>query len=205
MKHTVLSLMLLAAFACRPNPGVSYYDDQEMFRLDAGTQSDDPQTPTLPMRVDDWFGPSGYMGDGESGLISSAECNNPSTLLGGRCHTFTWVPGDKGWAGVFWQYPDGNWGTADGLPIPSGATAVVFTAWGERGDEIVTFGAGMGDIDGFSKELSNIALSSTPQEYVIDLTDISYELVVGGFVWTAAQSDGPMTFHLENIRWIEAP
>ena len=33
MKHTLLSLMLLAAFACRPDPGVSYYDDQEMFRL----------------------------------------------------------------------------------------------------------------------------------------------------------------------------
>ena len=101
--------------------------------------------------------------------------------------------------------PDGNWGTADGLSIPPGATAVVFTAWGEQGNEIVTFGAGMGDVDGFSQELSNVALDSTPQEYVIDLTDISYELVVGGFVWTAAQSDGPMTFHIENIRWIETP
>ena len=62
MRHSLLGLMLLAAFACRPDPGISYYDDQEMFRLDAGSQSNDPETPTLPMRVDEWFGPERLYG-----------------------------------------------------------------------------------------------------------------------------------------------
>ena len=43
MRHSLLGIVLLSALACRPDPGISYYDDQEMFRLDAGSQSNDPE------------------------------------------------------------------------------------------------------------------------------------------------------------------
>ena len=195
-------LMAILSAGCRPEPGTSYYDDQEPFRFDAGIQGTGERAPTLPLAVDDWFGPSGYMGDGETGLIDAAECapRAPSSI--GRCHQFRWTRGDEGWAGVFWQHPDGNWGTADGLHMPPGASAVTFYAWGETGAETVTFGVGMGDVDGFNAELSVTPLTTTPTRYRIDLTGFDYDRVVGGFVWTSASQATETMFYVDDIRWV---
>ena len=47
--------------------------------------------------------------------------------------------------------------------MPAGAQTVRFTAWGQTGTEVVTFGAGMGDVDGFSAELSAVASRTHPR------------------------------------------
>ena len=199
----ILLLILISLIGCRPEPGTSYYDDQEAFSFDAGMSEGEAPRPTLPLAVDDWFGPSGYMGDGESGLIDAGECSMRSAGALGRCHRFRWTRGEKGWAGVFWQYPDGNWGSVEGLQIPAGATGVAFEAWGETGEEVVTFGVGMGDVDGFAVELPAVALTTTPTSYLLDLTAVEYEQVVGGFVWTSTGDRAETVFYIDNIRWIK--
>ena len=206
MRRLSLSIgLLLCLGGCHQGDGDSYYEDQEEFRFDAGPQGGVEVTPELPLYVDEWFGPSGYMGDGEDGLIESTPCPLRPSMGLGTCHRFAWTPGEKGWAGVFWQFPDGNWGTTGGLAMPSGAQTVRFTAWGQTGTEVVTFGAGMGDVDGFSAELSAVSLTDTPTEYVIDLSGVNYQEIVGGFVWTCDQSASEVVFYVDEIRWDTAP
>ena len=142
MRRLSLSIgLLLCLGGCHQGDGDSYYEDQEEFRFDAGPQGGVEVTPELPLYVDEWFGPSGYMGDGEDGLIESTPCPVRPSMGLGTCHRFAWTQ-VKGWAGVFWQFPDGNWGTTGGLAMPAGAQTVRFTAWGQTGTEVVTFGAG---------------------------------------------------------------
>jgi hypothetical protein len=171
---------------------------------DAGPPATGPST--LPFAVDDWFGPSGYMGDGESpGGIKDVEvCASPrpDTWIG-NCHQFTWTPGVKMWAGVFWQGPDHNWGDMLGLTMPTGATKVTFEAWGAVGGEVVSFGVGMKSVDGFEAKLEKVTLNATPTQYTIDLSGASYGRVVGGFSWAADMSTVPVTFNVDDIRWAQ--
>jgi len=206
MKQVIMGLgVLICTVGCHTGNGDSYYEDQEHFRFDAGAQDAPEAVPELPLFVDEWFGPSGYMGDGEDGLVESSPCPARPSTGQGTCHRFTWTPGDQGWAGVFWQFPDGNWGTAGGLSIPNGARTVRFTAWGDTGTEVVSFGVGMGDVDGFSAELDAVSLTDTPTEYVIDLSEVNYGDVVGGFVWTCDQMGAELVFYIDEIRWDTQP
>jgi hypothetical protein len=169
---------------------------------DAGPPPSGPST--LPFAVDDWFGPSGYMGDGESpgGVKDATVCANPRPDAWiGNCHQFTWTPGTKMWGGVFWQGPDHNWGDLPGLTIPPGATSVKFQAWGKVGGEVVSFGVGMKSVDLFEVKLEKVVLNTTPTEYTIDLSGASYGRVVGGFSWTADGSTVPVTFNVDDIHW----
>lgn len=170
-----------------------------------GTPDAGPTTPTgLPMTVDDWYAPSGYMGDGSKpGGISHAEiCADPRPAeWKGRCHRFIWTPGSEKWGGVYWQYPDGNWGAQPGLEVPKGATKVSFYAWGAKGGEVVSFMAGMMAVDGFELKKDKAVLTATPTQYVIDLGATSYDKVVGGFGWAAGESATSVTVYVDDVRW----
>jgi hypothetical protein len=158
----------------------------------------------LPFAVDDWYGPSGYMGDGEHpGAIKDAQMclpSRPSTWVG-NCHRYTWTPSGTAWAGAYWQYPDGNWGDLPGLMIPAGATQVAFQAWGATGNEKVDFMVGMMAVDGFQVTQMQIALTTQPQRYSLSLTGTSYTRVVGGFGWVAKDATSAMTFGIDDIHW----
>jgi hypothetical protein len=165
----------------------------------------DPTGPTvLPFAVDDWYAPSGYMGDGESpgGIAVDETCppSRPSSWVG-LCHRYTWTPGDAMWGGVYWQYPDGNWGDRPGLAIPAGATKISFQAWGATGGERVDFMVGMMAVDGFQVTRTSVQLGSAPARYELELSGASYARVVGGFGWVASESADPVTFHIDEIRW----
>ena len=171
-----------------------------------GDDDDVPATgPTvLPFAVDDWYGPSGYMGDGESpGAIADAQTcrdDRPTTWMG-NCHRYTWTPGTQGWGGVYWQYPDGNWGSQVGLEIPAGATKVSFRAWGATGNEKVDFMVGMMAVDGFELKIADVELGTEPAQFSIDLAGTTYDRVVGGFGWVGHDSTSAVTFGLDDIRW----
>jgi hypothetical protein len=158
----------------------------------------------LPFAVDDWYGPSGYMGDGETpgAIVDEMTCHEerPNTWLG-RCHRYLWTPGDRLWAGVYWQYPDGNWGDLPGLDLPAGASRVSFRAWGAAGGEVVSFMAGMMAVDGFEVSAMDVALTTEPQAYTIELGEAAYGKVVGGFGWVARDSATPVRFSIDDIRW----
>jgi len=172
---------------------------------DPGSPDAGPAAPTvLPFAVDSWFAPSGYMGDGESpGAIADMQVcadSRPASWMG-NCHKITWTPGAMMWAGVYWQYPDGNWGDRPGLQIPAGATKITFQAWGATGNEQITFMAGMAAIDGFELKKEKVPLTTTPTEYSLELGGATYSRVVGGFGWVAADSTSAVNFYLDDIRW----
>ncbi len=169
-----------------------------------GGKGNETAPSVLPFAVDDWYGPSGYMGDGENpGAIKDAQMCLPSrpTTWIGNCHRYTWTPSGKAWAGVYWQYPDGNWGDKPGLVIPAGATQISFQAWGATGNEKVDFTVGMMAVDGFQVTQAQIALTKDPKKYSIPLGTAAYTKVVGGFGWVAKDATAAITFGIDDIRW----
>jgi hypothetical protein len=102
--------------------------------------------------------------------------------------------GNRGWAGIYWQYPENNWGEKPGLNLV-GAKRISFLARGERGGEIVEFISGGIGSDGkphpdaFKRSLGQIPLNKTWTRYVIDLSDLSEKdlsSVIGAFAWVAS-------------------
>jgi hypothetical protein len=180
---------------------------------------------TLPFAVDSAFVASGFMGDGETaGHLTitpsvpgdSTDCNGdrPSTTAAGICHMVTYVPPDpavKGWAGIYWQYPDGNWGTIPGFNVPVGATRVVFQAKGSKGGEIVSFFVGgiMDKANPYAdtvKASQDVTLTNAWAAYSIDLTGQSYTQVLGGFGWSMAADNAKTSsgvFYIDDIQWVQ--
>jgi hypothetical protein len=160
---------------------------------------------SIPFAVDDVYAPSGFMGDGESpgALVDAPTCTMRAGEKKGLCHHVTWKPGMKGWAGIYWQYPDGNWGTKPGHSIAAGATAISFWAWGSKGGEKVDFFAGINPPDGFKVETGDITLTTTPTQYFVKLGSAKYDVVVGAFGWSSGTSDGktPVQFYVDDIQW----
>jgi hypothetical protein len=166
-----------------------------------------PNTDTLPFAVDvlGKFIPSGWEGD-ISGLTmpNDPTCNGnrSSASALGNCHPVTYQPlpagtGVQGWAGVLWQHPINNWGTAAGYAIPAGATKVSFWARGQLGGEIVSFVVGFAVtptatapcFDHVSATLANQNLTTTWTHYTIPLNGQSYTpgvIVPFGFSLPAA-------------------
>jgi hypothetical protein len=193
-----------------------------------------PNADTLPFAVDVLakYIPSGWEGD-MSGLTMpndptcSGNRSSPSAL--GNCHPVTYQPlaagvGVQGWAGVLWQHPLNNWGTAAGYAIPAGATKVSFWARGQLGGEIVSFLVGFAVtpttaapcFDHVSASLSNQVLTTAWTHYTIPLGGQSYApgvIVPFGFVLAAAgqpahdagagdaAAAAPVSFFVDDIEW----
>ncbi len=179
--------------------------------------------PTLPFPVDSAFSAGGFMGDGETAgplkIVPSQEgdstdCNGmrPSTTAVGICHMITYVPPDpavKGWAGIYWQYPDGNWGNIPGYNIPVGATRVTFQAKGSKGGEKIKFFVG-GIVGSANSDTVNanvvVTLTDAWAPYTISLTGQSYTQVLGGFGWSMGADDAKASsgvFYIDDIQWVE--
>ena len=87
------------------------------------------------------FIPSGWMGDIGDLEYSSYDISNPRSGLTSLRIDYS-AKGTNGWAGIYWQYPENNWGDkGSGLDL-SGATKVTFWARGKNGGEWVKFFVG---------------------------------------------------------------
>jgi hypothetical protein len=110
-------------------------------------QALEPSTLTAPVCLANNYFPSGYMGDGEGENAKGTEPIDLNDQWTDHCHSDPTCikivyhsPSNK-WAGVYWQYPDGNWGEKPGRKIV-GAKKLVFWARGEKGSELVSFKVG---------------------------------------------------------------
>jgi hypothetical protein len=186
-------------------------------RADAG------RGPELPFVVDRYFSLTGGIGDAAfvGAVRGEALCDRerPSDAKG-HCYHFEYtprrpqVPGTASYAALYFQYPDGNWGSEPGLRVESGAKRAVFYAAGKEGGEIVTFRAGgirdasLPCADAFSRELT-VRLTRDFERYEIDLDGLSYDLVISPFSWKISevlfsedQEDvEPIGFYLDDVRW----
>jgi hypothetical protein len=122
----------------------------------AGQQKPPPEG---PFAISDYYAPSGAMGDGATpgNLVigTSTGCKDRPAGARGYCYSFQYVgsapyttpvtksTGVCNWAGLFFQYPDNNWGASPGLPIPAGKlTKVSFQVAVAAGSELMSFQMG---------------------------------------------------------------
>jgi hypothetical protein len=120
------------------------------------------------------------------------------------CIRIVYHPPSNKWAGVYWQYPDGNWGDDPGHTVV-GAKKLIFWARGERGGELVSFKVGGINRkkykDSLEKSLGPVKLTTDWKPYEIDLSDANTSSVIGAFAWVASAKGNPngLTFYLEGI------
>ena len=183
------------------SPGIREFAADEM----------DPRTPVsfnacgaLPFFVDGIYSASGFIGDSGNITVDVDDGGDicPTRVDGadGACRRWSYTPGENNFAGVFWQFPDGNFGTMPGYPIPQGTRRISFAAWGAAGGESIEFGFGVGGDVGDPLEARNtITLTTTPTLYSITLPSTPFEDIVTPFLWVAAGDQGPVTFFTDNI------
>lgn len=154
---------------------------------------------------DNHFIPSGWMGDWES--IDMYECERVNPHSGELAIRVTYeATGTLGWAGVYWQEPENNWGALpEGYDL-TGATSLTFWARGKTGGEVVEFK--VGGIWGKYPDSLQPALSAGPivlsdrwQPYSIDLRGYDLSHSIGGFAWVANRCSSPegAVFYLDDI------
>jgi hypothetical protein len=157
-----------------------------------------PQAPSesfKPFPLASAYAPSGFMGDLETNGDRNTVSKQAGTIEGRSSATtrIEYRRGNKGWAGIFWQHPDRNWGDKIGFSLV-GAKKISFYAKGERGGEIVEFKSGCIASEGkpyqdrFCKTTGEVVLTTSWTKYVIDLSDLNENQltsVIGGFCWVA--------------------
>ena len=86
---------------------------------------------------------SGWMGDRGDISFDTNYTINPHSGLTCICIDYSAQESQgKGWAGIYWQDPENNWGNQNGGYDLSGATELTFWARGENGGEWVDFKIG---------------------------------------------------------------
>jgi hypothetical protein len=176
----------------------------------------------LPVVVDEFFAPSGYMEDARNGNATMTPAfDGDDTTCGGKratggrgfCHVVTfsmWATGGIMWGGVFWQYPANNWGTQPGLKVASGATQVHFKARGEKGGETVGFFAGISPKNAPAPNADGFEITNTDKKLTTEWQDYSLPLpaganygggLVGPFAWGVGANGNslPVKFYLDDI------
>jgi len=120
----------------------------------------------------------------------------------------------QNWAGIYWQYPEENWGDKSGYDL-TGATKLTFWAKGENGGEKGEFkigGINRPPYNDPSKPYQDscgplttgaITLANTWKQYTIDLNGEDLSCIIGGFCWVTnnAQNPNGCTIYLDDIRY----
>lgn len=150
------------------------------------------------------FAPSGWMGD--KGFVKVDPNCTVMPKTGKFCMKWSYEnskDATNGWAGVFWLFPENNWGAKKGMDL-TGHKKLSFWIRGETGKEVVTIKMGgvKGEFkDTVTKELNSLKLSSQWKQYSVDLTGRDLSNVAGGFCWTADSKLNPKgcTFYLDEV------
>lgn len=162
--------------------------EQEIFNI--YTDYNDPEN---------HFYPSGWMGDYTD--LDLTENFTDDTTQGTTAIKISYTAQNsqgQGWAGIYWQYPENNWGERPGYNL-SGYTHLVFEAKGENGGEKITIKVGGITGDTVNLEYGPIELSNQWQIYKIDLQCENLSNIAGGFGVVFSSTNGPQTVYLDRI------
>jgi hypothetical protein len=152
------------------------------------------------------FQPSGYMGNTNSIKMELDHTNQPHS--GKTCLKVQYQASDN-WGGVLWQSPADDWkGEKPGGLNLSGATELEFWVRGSEGGEVVDFVFGV--LDGNQKyrdsakgELKGTRLTTQWQKLRIPLEGRDLSRIKTGFGWSLAGQGKPITFFLDDIRYVK--
>ena len=157
--------------------------------------------------------PTGFMGDHSDLKINRNWRKNPkngtsSIKIGYSAKMLQ----KRGWAGIFWQSPAGNWGSVASLIGGynlTGAKKLYFYARGEKGGEIVAFKLGglIGNTyyDTGHKNIGPQILTRKWKRYALNLEDVDLRHIIGGFciVLNPVLNPKGCTFYLDDIYFSE--
>jgi hypothetical protein len=165
-----------------------------------------------PFQVTKYFSAAGWMSDGARATVVLQFDENYTGRprpgdTDGRCIRISWTPRGSSWAGLYWQWPKGNWGSQPGRSVVGG-TKVTFWAVGETGLEAVEFRAGGLRTAGGAYHDSfgvvrGLRLSTSWRQYEISLRGQNLTSVIGAFAWILHRDGNPatVTFYLDDIRY----
>ncbi len=166
------------------------------------------------------FAPSGWMGD--IGAIHFNDCARLTEDWDDRVIEIQYSPSAKdqnGWAGIYWQEPENNWGNLQGGYALSGFTRLKFRARSDQDGVRVKFLVGGVDSGPFPSSLLTpvfaqgadslgfVTLSRQWQEYSIDLRGADLSHLIDGFGWIAQRDakSHPITVYLDEIVFDQQP
>ena len=166
---------------------------------------------TLPLIVyGEGESESSYIPAGFMGKTDAIELTFDSKLSphgGKKCLKVSYQATDE-WGGVLWQSPPQDWdGHKPGGYNLGSAVAVEFWARGEQGGEVVNFligGDGGKNLyqDTAIANLKDVRLAHEWQKYRIPLKGLDLSRIKTGFGWSLAGQQKPVTFYLDDIRYV---
>lgn len=152
------------------------------------------------------YAASGWMG--ETSAIRMDPHSKVSPKEGRKCLQVKFIQGG-GWGGVVWQSPPNDWGDQPGGFDITGAKTLSFWARGENGGEKAKFGVGIIKADkkyhDTSRRETEVTLTREWKRYTIDLADEDLSRIKTGFYWVVGGAGKPLTFYLDDIRYVAEP
>jgi hypothetical protein len=157
------------------------------------------------------FVPSGFFGDAADITLSTADTSSPRS--GSTAIRIEYRPrGSEGFAGVFWQCPEKNWGTVQGAGFNlSRARQVRFWARASAParSEFKAGGIGRGVApfpDSFDSASTNpviVELGTDWRQFTIELAGRDLSRVIGGFMWVTSRVQNPagVTVFIDDVVW----
>jgi hypothetical protein len=166
------------------------------------------------------FIPSGWMGDTND--LAFNDQATEEALSGGTSIKLTYDPEKgkgQGWAGIYWQSAQNNWGTRDSGYDLSKYNKLVFSAKGAEGGEVIT-GVKVGGLttigstgepvpypDTTNTESGPIRVTDSWQEYQVNLADQDLSYINGGLaiIFNSDQTEGEQSIYIDDIRYSYDP
>ena len=151
------------------------------------------------------YAPSGYMGNTKAIHMALDSTEKPHS--GKTCLKVEYRANDD-WGGVLWQSPPQDWeGTKPGGLNLTGASELEFWVRGARGGETVSFVLGVIEgnqpyRDTAKGELKDVRLTTDWQKLRIPLDGRDLSRIKTGFGWSLAGQGQPLTFYLDDIRYV---
>ena len=163
---------------------------------------------------------SGWMGDTNDIKFNDQETTESAEGATSIKITYTAKKSQgNGWAGIYWQSAQSNWGSRETGFDLTGFNKLVFKAKGAQGGEVITkiksggitTNSATGDPvtfpDTVNVESGPIRLTNEWQEYYINLVNEDLSYVNGGFsiIFNVDQAGGEQTIYIDDIRYTYDP